>query len=413
MYSEIYNKENINKEFLSLLKDLDLGLRNIQEEILVLKNEELSIQTRFQFIFSFQTKNKIQKSLLEMMINYALLSEKTIPNTFDTTIQNIAENYRKFDHKNGLINCENNSEMVCRPPTKEDIIKHVVDPIKLRDRVCGSIFESSILLSGFGGKIFVEKSSAQVNSIELVSGFSFPVTNDWDIITKFKNSRVICIDGYIESVSEIHHLLEGCSSSKESLVLVSRGFSNDVLHTLRVNWDRGSLKVFPAIVPFDLEGINQINDIAIVTGGDLVSSSKGDLISSIKIHNYPQVDEINIFPGKIIILSKKSKERINSHVEHLKRKRDDKSDIEDISRLIDKRIKSLTPSQVIIKLIDDKNFIKRSQLIDIGLRHISSIMKTGVESQNSLNSSIKEFSVNYFTQKFFLYFNNLGVVISA
>lgn len=413
MYSEIYSKERINFEFLDLLGSLSEGLKNIQEELLVLKDSDLSIQTRFQFIFSFKAKNKIQKSLLEMMINYALLSEKTVPNTFDSVIQNIAENYRKFDHKNGLLNFQTNSEVVCRPPVKEDVFQHVIKPLKLRDRVCGSIFESAISLAGFGGKIFVEKSSAQVNSIELVSGYSFPVTNGWDLNTKFKNTRVICIDGFVESVSEIHHLLEDCSSSKESLLLVSRGFSNDVLHTLRINWDRGSLKVFPVIVPFDLEGINTINDIAIVSGGDLVSSTKGDLISSIKIHNYSTVDEINVFPGKIIILSKKSKDRVASHIELLKRKREDKSEIDDISRLIDKRIKSLTPSQVIIKLVDDRDFIKRSQLIDISLRQISSLMKSGSELQNNSKNSISEFSVNFFTQKFFLYFNDLGAVISA
>ena len=413
MYSEIYNKESIDKEFQSLIAGVRPGLQNISEEILVMKDDLLSIQTRFQFIFSYKTKNKIQKSLLEMMINYALLSEKTVPGTFDIVIQNIAENYRKFDHKNGLIKSETSSEMVCRPPQKEDISKHVVNPMKLRDRVCGSIFESAISLAGFGGKIFVERSSAQVNSIELVSGFSFPVTNGWDTNSKFKNARVICVDGYVESVSEIHHLLEDCSSSKESLLLVSRGFSNDVLHTLRVNWDRGSLKVFPVIVPFDLEGINSINDIVIVSGGDLVSSTKGDLISSIRIHNYPTVDEINILPGKIVILSKNSRIRVASHIEYLKKKREEKSQIEDVSKLIDKRIKSLSPSQVIIKLVDDRDFVKRSQLIDIGLRQISSIMNSGVFSNELREDSLIKFCVHHFSQKFFSYFKDLGSVITA
>jgi hypothetical protein len=413
VYSEIYNKENIDTEFKDLLQNLKPGLRNIQEEILVLKDETLSIQTRFQFIFSFKAKNKIQKSLLEMMINYALLSEKTIPGTFDRVIQNIAENYRKLDHKIGLDNYPTSSQMVCRPPVKEDISKWVISPLKSKDRLCGSLFESAISLAGFGGKIFVEKSSAQVNSIELVSGYSFPVTNGWDTNTKFKNARAICIDGYVESVSEIHHLLEDSSSSKESLLLVSRGFSNDVLHTLRVNWDRGSLKVFPTIVPFDLEGINAINDIAIVSGGDLVSSTKGDLISSIKIHNYPTVDEINILPGKIILLSKKSKNRVSSHIEQLKRKREDKSEIEDLSRLIDKRIKSLTPSQVIIKFVDDRDFVKRSQLIDIGLRQISSIMNTGIISAEKEGDFSAEICIQYFSERFFSYFQGLGAVISA
>jgi hypothetical protein len=413
VYSEIYNIDSIDKEFKSLILDILPGLQKISEEILLVKEDLLSIQTKFQFIFSYKTKNKIQKSLLEMMINYALLSEKTVPGTFDSVIQNIAENYLKFNHKNGLIKSENISEMVCRPPRKEDVFRYVINPMKSRDRVCGSIFESAISLAGFGGKIFVEKSFAQVSSVELVSGYSFPVTNGWDSNTKFKNSRVICIDGYIESVSEIHHLLEDSSSSKESILLISRGFSNDVLHTLRVNWERGSLKVFPSIVPFDLEGINSINDIAIVTGGDLVSSTKGNLISSIKIHDFPTVDEINIFPGKVIILSKKSKNRVLSHIEQLKRKRDDKEEIEDLSRLIDKRIKSLTPSQVIIKLVDDRDFIKRSQLIDIGLRKISSVMNSGVFLNESKDETFDKICVQHFSQKFFSSFKDLGSVITV
>jgi len=413
VYSEIYNKESISKEFFDLIQSLKDQLSSIKEDILVLKDDNISLQTKYQFIFSYRAKNKIQKSLLEILINYALLSEKLTPGTFDRVIQNVAEHCRNFEHKNGLANLQTNFQMVCRPPQKEDITKWVIQPMKSRDRMCGSLFESAISLAGFGGKIFVEKSSAQVNSIELVSGFSFPVTNGWDTNTKFKNARVICIDGYVESVSEIHHLLEDSSSSKESLLLVARGFSNDVIHTLRVNWDRGSLKVFPAVVPFDLEGINAINDIAIVCGCDLVSSTKGDLISSVKIHNYPPVDEINIFPGKIIILSKNSKSRVGSHIEILKRKREDKSEIEDLSSLIDKRIKSLTPSQVIIKLVDDKDFVKRSQLIDIGLRQISSIMNTGIIYHENEREFASEICVNHFSQKFFSYFQNLGSVISV
>jgi hypothetical protein len=73
----------------------------------------------------------------------------------------------------------------------------------------------------------------------------------------------------------------------------------------------------------------------------------------------------------------------------------------------------LTPSQVIIKLVDDRDFIKRSQLIDVGLRQISSIMNTGIVSTEHEGEFSSDICVQHFCNKFFSYFRGLGAVITA
>ena len=93
-----------------------------------------------------------------------------------------------------------------------------------------------------------------------------------------RDARIACIDGYVESVSELHLLLEELSEAKVPCFLFVRGMSEDVLHTIKTNNDRKTLMVFPYIVPFDLDSVNTIVDIAVSAGTDVLSNLKSDKI---------------------------------------------------------------------------------------------------------------------------------------
>src|SRR5574343_71568 len=127
------------------------------------------------------------------------------------------------------------------------------------------MLDRAIELAGFCGRIIVERALNEP-SIERCSGYSFNVRPAIDVTGKFKLARIACIDGYIESVSELHYMLEQASETKEPCIMFARGMADDVKHTLKVNFDRASLKVVPIVVPFDLDGINTLNDLSIVTG---------------------------------------------------------------------------------------------------------------------------------------------------
>ena len=141
--------------------------------------------------------------------------------------------------------------------------------------------------------------------------------------SKWEASEVkcVCIDGIIESVSEIHHILEKLNSLQQPAVLFARGFSMEVISTLSVNARRGTLNVAPVVVGYTIEHANTLKDIAIACGGDVVSSLKGELISAIDLDEVPTVEKVCITSAGVMISHRYSKKNVNNHVKKIQKNR--------------------------------------------------------------------------------------------
>jgi len=245
------------------------------------------------------------------------------------------------------------------------------------------LFLSSLELAGFGSKISVEKASSTFPSIEKVSGYNFKTSSP--ILQKrilLDDVYIIPIDGFIESISEIHHLLEVAHAEKLKIILAIRGAHNDVFNTLKVNLDRGTLFVIQTIVKFDVAGINTLADIAVVSRNDVISTNKGELISQIKIRDFKQVKRVEVGSDSIIIFNPTAKFAVESHISFLRKKRDAEESVE-LQQIITNRLKSLFSNHVIIRLPDDENFKVKSEKFDVLLRDIQSLLSNGVFDKKS------------------------------
>jgi hypothetical protein len=296
----------------------------------------------------------------------------------------------------------------------DDIEKIVINNLEKSDKKASSMLREALALAGFGGRILVEKTSNLTPSVELVRGYTFETQPAWSVSTRLDEARVFVIDGYIESVSEIHQLLLAASEAKETAVMFVRGLSEEVIHTLRINYDRGTLKLIPVLVKFDLDGINTVNDIAIVSGCNLISSNKGDLISSIKYEEAPRLKSVIVYPNKVVIHHDETSRNVSSHVATLRKKRSEPSVVDDVGNLYDKRIRSLSPNHVIIRLTNDKDYVRISQAIDVALRTIKAIVDHGVLNDRGILMpySTKIASVIH-ASKCHETLTNLGSIISS
>jgi hypothetical protein len=410
MNSEVFTENDLKVATKELLKNIKNLLKEVDSVVLTDSKTGLSLLTKYQFMFGWKPRSLLQARLYELILRLAVDAEKLGPGSFDRVLERLSE------HPNNLTNDYSddfdNKGLSTVPASLADLKTFTEDYFKSAGERAHHIFLEALDLAGFGGKIVVEKTHAGVPSVELTHGYAFDVKPAWDVNLKLENTRIFVIDGYVESVSEIHHLLESQAVKKENSVIFLRGMSQDVIHTLRVNFDRGTLTAIPVIVNFDIEGINTLNDVAIITGCDVVSSNKGNLISSIDYNSATIVESVTLYPSKVVIQHKKTSLSIATHVNFLKNKRMEKSAVEDMGKLYDKRIRSLTPNQVIIRLSDDKDFIKTSQSIDLALRTVKSLIEYGVSTKNKL-PAMTEFS----TQKYLRYcvetLSNLGAIICA
>lgn len=362
---------DITKAFEYVLFRLDEAKR--LERCVVRSQSGPLVQTRMQAVFGLKFRSSVERMLHELIVTHAVAAEKLGPGAFNRCIDLVVEKSRAHEGINPL-----RKKQILAHKASSKTIKKLVESYtgSAGVRTTGMV-NAALELAGYGGRVIVEKTTSQVPSVELVRGYTFDLQQLLPLDVSFIQPRIVCIDGYIEQVSEIHHVLEAASQAKEPCVLFLRGASEDVKHTLKVNYDRGSLRVIPVGVRFDLEGMNTLVDLSIVTGADLVSSLKGDLISNIKFHDAPRADQVTVFKGRTVITCPGSRHAVATHVAMLRKRRQEEQ-IEDVCMLLDKRIRSLSPNHVVIRLPDNRDFVTNSQAIDYALRAVKSAIEKGV-----------------------------------
>lgn len=233
--------------------------------------------------------------------------------------------------------------------------------------------------------------------IRNTSGYKFPARCSEQFISSagargdisIENPRVFVIDGTIEEMSEIDGIVSKSYESKTALVIVARGFSSDVTNTLGVNFYHGHLKVIPVTVPYDELGANLINDICVSCGSDLVSSFKGDLISSKKWEEIRSVDCIKVHTDRnfITVFTESTADLVRRHRASLGKKiASSSSSLE--TEVLERRISCLSGNGVEVLLgsdICDKRGVY-SDRIGSHIRNFRSGAKWGIIDLNSANT---------------------------
>jgi chaperonin GroEL (HSP60 family) len=349
-----------------VINHFDFILSRISNSALKLEKQKVLLKTDIQTCINHDFHDNLKNSIKKILIDHCFLAEKHSPGSFTKTLLNVKkilkdQNLQDFD---GQI----------FHPNLDDFEKIINSFCK--DEFIANICSEAIKLSGFGGKISIEKSLNSATSIEVIDGYVFSHENYGIPSTKLIKPKVLCIDGYIESVSEVNLLFEGAVNLKHPLVLITRGMHDDVLNTIKVNRNRGTMFVYPIKISFDINGINTIVDISNVIGKDPISCNLGQLISSTKVEDSIEVDEIVIAGNSLSIKNSRTRNNVNIHIKNLIEKR--KDSIKDVEELLTTRIKSLSGNCVVVRLPDDSNYIKNSQMIDYVLRSVKSMLDFGV-----------------------------------
>jgi len=277
---------------------------------------------------------------------------------------------------------------------RSDIYK-IIDEF-FNDEIHKEIIHEIIKNTQSSSPIFIERSNLSDTIIESLTGFNFKINISPEFLPAsgaWRRSEVNCmvIDGIIESVGEIHHLLEFASSSKEPFVIFSRGMSDDVKSTLLFNIHRGTINLIPVCVGFDEKTLNILNDISIACNSEIVSSYKGDLISSASKGPFDKIKRVSISEKEVSISSDFDSTKLYQHIRFLRKKRDD-SETSDLKNLFDDRIRSLSSNRVTVKIGTDM-INKNSQtleLFDKFFREFKMIVQRGVITSESVKKIFKD-----------------------
>jgi hypothetical protein len=371
MTTKVHLRDEVNAAAMGLARTLsDVLEDNPQGTSYLTDRDGLLVHTQLQVVFNMRFATKLEQVLHELMVTHSTAAERSGPGAFDVSLRAIVGSLLHPDVLPHLA-----------PPGAERRASRATeaDLAWLVERYCvrrPQLFQEALRLAGFRGRVVVEKTIGVRAGLEVVKGHVFEVRCALDLpALRLKEPRIACIDGYVESVGELHGFLEEAAEAKQPALLFVRGLADDVLHTLKVNYDRGSLKVVPLIVRYDLAGVNTLADVCASTGGDLVSTHRGDVISSCKFSQSPAIDEAIVYRDKVVLLG--SKAPLTSHVQELCRRRDEAMD-PTVTGLYEDRLRSLCPSYVMIRLPDDHGYVADAQSIDHGLRAYSRMLSHGI-----------------------------------
>ena len=170
------------------------------------------------------------------------------------------------------------------PITDEKQIKQIATLSANGDEEIGNLVATAIDKVGRDGVVTVEESRTGETSLEIVEGLQFDrgykspymVTDNNTMTAILNDPLLLIVDGRISQVKDLLPILESVSQQNKSLFIVAEDIDGEALATLIVNKMRGILKVAAVKAPdFGERRTLVLEDIAVLTGGTVVSSQKG------------------------------------------------------------------------------------------------------------------------------------------
>ena len=152
------------------------------------------------------------------------------------------------------------------------------------DHEIGKLIAEAMSKVSKEGVITVEESKGTTTSVEIVEGMQFDrgyisayfVTNAEKMESELENPYILIYDKKISSMKDMLPILESSAQTGKPLLIVSEDIEGEALATLVVNRLRGSLRVCAVKAPgFGDRRKEMLEDIAILTGGTVISEEKG------------------------------------------------------------------------------------------------------------------------------------------
>ena len=198
--------------------------------------------------------------------------------------------------------------------TDEEQLKQVATISANNDQEVGELIAASMDKVGRDGVVTIEESRTGETYLEVVEGMQFNrgykspyfVTDNNSMSAVLNNPLVLITDKKVTAAKELLPILEACSSQNKSLLIIADDIDGEALSTLVVNKMRGILQVVAVKAPeFGDRKKAMLEDIAILTGGTVVSTEKGmrlDKFNSEWLGNARKItvgkDETTIVDGK-------------------------------------------------------------------------------------------------------------------
>ena len=178
------------------------------------------------------------------------------------------------------------------------------------------------------GVITVEEAKGTDTTVEVVEGMQFDrgyispyfVTNSEKMECEMDSPYILLYDKKISNLQEMLPILEAVAQSGRPLLIIAEDVDNEALATLVVNRLRGSLKICAVKAPgFGDRRKEMLEDIAILTGGNVISEVKGMQLKQATVNDLGTAEKVTVNKDNTTIVNGAgSKDSIAARVGQIK-----------------------------------------------------------------------------------------------
>ena len=221
-------------------------------------------------------------------------------------IKSVAAGANPMDLKRGIdkavaavvANLKTQSQTVGQDNNK---IKQVASISANNDEVIGSLIAEAMQKVGNDGVITVEEAKGTETEVKTVEGMQFDrgylspyfVTNSDKMEAELENPYILIYDKKISNMKELLPILEKQVQTGKPLLIIAEDLDGEALATLVVNKIRGSLKVAAVKAPgFGDRRKAMLEDIAILTGGTVISEERGYKLENTTLEDLGQAEKV-------------------------------------------------------------------------------------------------------------------------
>jgi len=186
-----------------------------------------------------------------------------------------------------------------------------VGAISASDREIGELIAQAMAKVGESGVITVEEAKSLDTTLEVVEGMQFDngylspymVSDSERMVVELDSPFVLITDKKISSMKELLPILEKTVEMGRPMLIIAEDVEGEALATLVVNKLRGTLNIAAVKAPaFGDRRKAMLQDIAILTGGEVISEEKGIKLETADINFLGQAKKVRITKDNTVIV---------------------------------------------------------------------------------------------------------------
>ena len=193
-----------------------------------------------------------------------------------------------------------------------DQIEQVASISANNDAVIGKLIADAMRKVSKDGVITIEEAKGTDTNIEVVEGMQFDrgyispyfITNTEKMEVEMEKPYILIHDKKISNLKELLPILEPAVQSGRPLLIIAEDVDSDALTTLVVNRLRASLKICAVKAPgFGDRRKEMLEDIAVLTGGVVISEEKGIKLEQATLEMLGTADKVTVNKDNTVIVN--------------------------------------------------------------------------------------------------------------